>query len=111
MFGDHETNLEKTNESLLLYQQLMSMLVEVDSLVLFGGCLANNGFNILTNEKIISTETIHAINPIIMTCGMQHRVGHFIEETGLPSISSKSGAIMSILPGIGALVCYSPKLD
>ena len=89
----------------------MSMLVEVETLTLFGGCLANNGINIINNEKIISTETITAVIPIIMICGMRNRVGHFIEETGMPIISGKSGGFLSIIPGLGALVSYSPKLD
>ncbi len=87
------------------------MLVEVETLMLFGGCLANNGINILNNEKILSTATIQAVNPIIMTCGMGNHVGHFVEETGMPNISGKSGAFLSIIPGLGALVSYSPKLD
>jgi len=39
------------------------------------------------------------------------RVGEFIEETGLPSITGESGGFISIIPGIGAFASFSPKLD
>ena len=42
---------------------------------------------------------------------MLERVGEFIEETGLPSIAGNSGGFLSIIPGIGAYVSFSPKLD
>ena len=82
------------------------MLVEVETLSLFGACLANNGKNILNSEQMISPNTIHAVNPILMTCGMQNIVGYFIEHYGLPSIGGWSGDFLSIIPGVGALVSY-----
>lgn len=54
------------------------MLVDVETLGLFGACLANNGINILSEESCISPGAIHAINPIIMSCGMGMRTGHLV---------------------------------
>jgi len=87
---------------------MKAMLVDLESLGLFGACLANNGINILTNECCISKGAIHAINPIIMNCGMSIRAGHFVQEYGLPCIYALSGAIMSVIPGLGAMIFISP---
>ncbi len=46
---DTET-MEKTLEAVVLYQQVSCMLVEIETLTLFGACLANNGKNILNGE-------------------------------------------------------------
>jgi glutaminase len=110
-YDSHELNMEKALEAMKLYHSIESILVEVESLALFGACLANNGIAPLTNEKIISDKAISAINPMIMTCGMSVRVGQFVEAYGLPAVYGTCGNLLSIVPGVGALVSISPITD
>jgi len=37
--------------------------------------------------------------------------GRFAVRIGLPTKSGVSGALLSVVPGQGAIACYSPTLD
>jgi glutaminase len=44
-------------------------------------------------------------------CGMYEASAEFAKNIGLPSKSSVSGALLSIMPNKAAIACYSPALD
>lgn len=52
-----------------------------------------------------------AVNAILVTCGLYQASGRFAVEVGLPTKSGVSGALLSVIPGQGAIACYSPALD
>jgi glutaminase len=61
---------------------------------------------------IDATSSHNAIVLEIMTkCGMYGASAEFAQDIGLPSKSSVSGAILSIVPHQVAIACYSPALD
>jgi glutaminase len=45
------------------------------------------------------------------SCGMYENSGVFAYKNGVPVKSSISGAIMFVIPGVGGICTYSPKLD
>jgi len=85
--------------------------VDVTSLARFGGCLANNGVNVCTGERVLSPETIKSVVPIMVTCGMYNGSGKFAKEMGLPCKSGVSGGLLVVIPGIGSLASLAPKLN
>jgi len=52
-----------------------------------------------------------AVNALMLTCGLYEASGRFAVRIGLPTKSGVSGALLSIVPGQGAIACYSPTLD
>jgi len=45
------------------------------------------------------------------TCGMYNGAGKFVKAMGIPSKSGVSGGLLSVIPGIGAVVSFAPKLN
>jgi glutaminase len=52
-----------------------------------------------------------AVNALMLTCGLYEASGHFAVRIGLPTKSGVSGALLAVVPGQGAIACYSPTLD
>lgn len=48
---------------------------------------------------------------IMTKCGMYESSAEFAQNIGVPSKSSISGALLSIIPDQAAIACYSPALD
>jgi len=74
-YGSAYINLQKAKEALDLYLQCCCILVNCQNLAKFGACLANNGVNPSTGERILSPETIASVVPIMVTCGMYNGAG------------------------------------
>ena len=51
------------------------------------------------------------VNALMLTCGLYEASGRFAVRIGLPTKSGVSGALLSVVPGQGAIACYSPTLD
>ncbi|XGV95255.1 MAG: glutaminase A [Leptolyngbya sp. BL-A-14] len=51
------------------------------------------------------------VNALMLTCGLYEASGRFAVRIGLPTKSGVSGALLSVVPGQGAIACYSPMLD
>jgi len=86
-------------------------MVTVESLARFGAMLSNNGVNPSSGERILKGETVQAVVSIMTMCGMYNNAGKFLKTFGLPSKSGMSGGLVSVVPGIGAVVTWSPKLN
>jgi glutaminase len=48
---------------------------------------------------------------VMTKCGMYESSAEFAQNIGVPSKSSISGALLSIIPDQAAIACYSPALD
>lgn len=101
----------KNEEALDLYFKVCSILTNVAQLSRFGAMLANNGVNPSNWERIVKPETVQAIVTIMTTCGMYNGAGKFVKNLGIPSKSGVSGNLLSVVPGIGSLATWSPKLN
>lgn len=88
-----------------------SILVDVEGMARFGAMLANNGINPSTGERIIESRTVQATVTLMQTCGMYHVSGKFTKDHGVPTKSSVSGGLISVIPGIGSFVTWSPPLN
>jgi glutaminase len=106
-----EEHMTGAKEGLDLYFQNCSMLVNVESLARFGAMLANNGVNPVSGQKILSEETVQSVVTLTTTCGMYNGAGKFVKDWGVPSKSGVAGALMTIIPGIGGISSWSPKLN
>ena len=56
-------------------------------------------------------ENCRTVKALMATCGLYQASGRFAVRVGLPTKSGVSGAMLSVIPGQGAIGCYSPPLN
>lgn len=110
-YDSHVDTKGKADQALDLYFKLCSILVNVESLSRFGAMLANDGVNPSSGERILKATHVQSVVTVMTTCGMYNGAGKFVKDIGIPSKSGVSGGLLSVVPGIGALVTFSPKLN
>jgi glutaminase len=99
------------NTTLELYFQLCSITMNSQSLAKYAAMLANGGTTVDTNVKIFDPIIIRDLLCIMYTSGMYDYSGRWSFDIGLPSKSGVSGSIFAVIPNVGGICVYSPKLD
>ena len=72
---------------------------------------ANYGKNPLTDEKVFSVDIVKSTLSVMYSCGLYNYSGEFAFKVGIPGKSSKSGAILLVIPGVCGICVWSPKID
>jgi glutaminase len=98
-------------ESLELYFQQCSILVNCLDLAVMGSTLANAGINPQTGERAIQAEYVKYLLSIMLSCGMYDYAGEWAYRVGIPAKSGVSGGIVGVVPGHFGIAVYSPALD
>jgi len=104
MIGDRLT------ETLDLYFQQCSLLVNSHDLAVMGATLANNGVNPMTGERALSAEFIKDVLSVMYSCGMYDFSGEWGYRVGLPAKSGVGGGIVAVVPGKLGIGVFSPPL-
>ena len=86
------------------YNRVCCLSGNVEDLAKLGMLLVNRG-----DRKI--SEHGRTVKALMATCGLYEASGRFAVRVGLPTKSGVSGAVLSVIPGEGAIGCYSPPLD
>lgn len=95
--GDIQTALDT-------YEQVCCISATVDTLARLGRLLIDRSVGIAPkHQRIVTT--------IMSTCGLYEESANFAVSIGLPAKSGVSGAVLAIVPGQGAIACYSPPLN
>jgi glutaminase len=102
--GDVEDVAERFLESNIV-------AVTVEDLARMGATLATGGIQPQTGERILKSETVRTVLSVMVIAGMYEDSGLWWTRVGLPAKSGVSGAILAVVPGWGAIVAYSPRLD
>jgi glutaminase len=58
-----------------------------------------------------SIRNLRTVNALMLTCGLYEASGQYAVRIGLPMKSGVSGALLAVVPGAGAIACYSPAID
>ena len=107
-FGVLEPQVEETLD---LYFQQCSLLVNAQDLASMAGTLANRGVNPLTREVALSQEYIQDLLTVMFTCGLYDFAGEFAYKVGLPAKSGVGGGMIAVSPGRAGIGVFSPLLD
>jgi glutaminase len=107
-FGMIDQNIE---ESLDLYFQQCSVMVNCRDLAVMAATLANKGINPITKEKAVDNCYIKDILSVMYTCGMYNFAGEWAYKVGIPAKSGVCGGIIAVVPGQMGIGVFSPLLD
>lgn len=107
-FGMIDQNIE---ESLDLYFQQCSVMVNCRDLAVMAATLANKGINPITKEKAVDNCYIKDILSVMYTCGMYNFAGEWAYKVGIPAKSGVCGGIIAVVPGQMGIGVFSPPLD
>lgn len=102
---------DRVEESLELYFQQCSVLVNCRDLAIMGATLANGGANPLTGEQAIQRSYVKYLLSIMHSCGMYDYAGEWAYRVGVPSKSGVGGGIVGAVPGKFGIAVFSPPLD
>ncbi|TBR57912.1 glutaminase A [Westiellopsis prolifica IICB1] len=73
--------------------------------------LANLGKILACASELISAKHRQIVNTLMLTCGLYEASFQYAVRIGLPMKSGISGTLLAVVPGKGAIACYSPPLD
>ncbi|MEG3836147.1 glutaminase A [Microcoleus sp. Z1_C3] len=86
------------------YNRICCLSGNVEDLAKLGMVLVNSG------DRAMG-ENCRSVKALMATCGLYEASGRFALRVGLPAKSGVSGALVSVIPGQGAIGFYSPPLD
>jgi glutaminase len=86
------------------YEQVCCLAGTVGDLAALGMLLAQSSDKIADRHR-------HAVNAIMLTCGLYERSAEMAVQIGLPLKSGISGGLLAVVPGQGAIATYSSALD
>lgn len=78
---------------------------------MFGLLLANDGVQLSTGKRLISSQTVRMVQTIMLTCGMYDGSGEFALRTGIPTKSGVGGGLLSVSKKKMGIGIYGPSLD
>lgn len=102
---------ERVDETLDLYFQQCSIMVNARDLAMMAATLANGGVNPMTGERAIDEYYVQDVMSVMLTCGMYDSSGEWAYRVGMPAKSGVGGGITATVPGKLGIGTFSPPLD
>ncbi len=102
---------DRVEETLDLYFMQCAILVTAADLAMIGATVANHGIHPTTGDRVIGAKVARDMMSVALTCGMYDYAGEWAYTIGIPAKSGVGGGIVGIIPGVGGLAVYSPRLD
>ncbi|BAQ65221.1 glutaminase A [Geminocystis sp. NIES-3709] len=102
---------EKIDETLDLYFQQCSIMVNARDLAMLSATLANGGINPITKQRAIAEEYVRDVISVMLTCGMYDASGEWAYRVGLPAKSGVGGGITAVALRKLGVGTFSPLLD
>ena len=109
-FNEHLSPNE-ISENLNLHFQQCSTTITCEMGAIISSTLASGGLCPITNEQVISENSVKDCLTLMYGCGMYDYSGEFAFEIGLPAKSGVSGCILLVIPNIMGICIWSPPLD
>ncbi|WP_293127756.1 glutaminase A [Microcoleus sp. bin38.metabat.b11b12b14.051] len=94
--------LHNSEIALETYNRVCCLAGTVEDLAKLGMLLVSGGD---------AAENCRTVKALMATCGLYEASGRFALRVGIPAKSGVSGVLLSVIPGEGAIACYSPPLN
>lgn len=105
-------NLQNTVENVLsVYFRQCGIAMSCRQLAQAALYLAFDGTDPRSGDAIVIPSRARRINSLMLTCGHYDNSGDFAFRIGLPGKSGVGGGILTTIPGVGAVVVWSPGLN
>lgn len=92
------------------YFRQCAVTVSPSQLARAGVFLAARGRDPGTGRAILAPGCARTVVALMATSGMYDEVGRQAVEVGWPTKSAVSGALLAVMPGVGAFAAFSPRL-
>jgi glutaminase len=102
---------DRVDETLDLYFQQCSIMVNSKDLAMMAATLANGGVNPVTGERALDEHYVQDVISVMLTCGMYDYSGEWVYRVGMPAKSGVGGGITALAPGKLGIGTFSPPLD
>ena len=102
---------DRVNETLELYFQQCSILVNGHDLAVMGATLANGGVNPVTGVRALQADYVKDVLSVMHSCGMYDYAGEWAYRVGIPAKSGVAGGIVAVIPSQLGIGTFSPALD
>lgn len=96
---------------LKFYSRLCSLNVNAASLATLAQKLANDGVDVETGKRYMSSKTARIAKTLMLTCGMYDGSGTFAIEVGIPTKSGVGGGLLSVSDKRAGIGVFGPALD
>ncbi|MCG5059001.1 MAG: glutaminase A [Limnoraphis sp. WC205] len=102
---------DKIEDTLDIYFQQCSIMVNARDLAMMAATLANGGVNPVTQERALDEHYVQDVISVMLTCGMYDGSGEWLYRVGIPAKSGVGGGITAVVPGKLGIGTFSPLLD
>ncbi len=102
---------DRIDETLDLYFQQCSILVNAKDLAMMAATLANGGINPVTQKRAIDEHYVQDVISVMFSCGMYDYSGEWAYRVGIPAKSGVGGGITAVVPKQIGIGTFSPPLD
>jgi glutaminase len=101
----------EVEEVLDAYFRQCSMLVDAVALSRLGACLALDGLEAGSGERLLSRRAARVTKALMLSCGLYDGSGEFCVDAGMPAKSGVGGGIVAAVRGRLGIGTYGPALD
>ncbi|MGD1865352.1 MAG: glutaminase A [Phormidesmis sp.] len=102
---------DRIDETLDLYFQQCSILVNAKDIAMMAATLANGGINPVTNIRALNEHYVQDVISVMLSCGMYDASGDWACRVGIPAKSGVGGGILATVPSKLGIGTFSPPLD
>ena len=102
---------DRIDETLDLYFQQCSILVNAKDIAMMAATLANGGVNPVTKVRALDEHYVQDVISVMLSCGMYDASGNWAYRVGIPAKSGVGGGILATVPGSLGIGTFSPLLD
>lgn len=99
------------HEAVAGYTAQCSIMVTARDLAVMGACLANDGVQPHTGNRVVPSDVARHTLSVMAAAGMYDAAGTWFSEVGIPAKSGVSGGMLGVLPGQLGIGLFSPRLD
>lgn len=104
------TLYDDTQTAIDVYTKLEALKVTTEQLATFGATIAADGVNPRNNQVVFDGELSAPMVTIAAAEDTPDRTRRWLLKAGVPAVYSFSGLILAIMPGVGAIAAYAPRV-